>query len=128
MRFDLSKYPGLSIKSFELIELVGKDSLDALGRAAAPGASLSPAQLSALHLNQMIAQSITHVDDQPVQRPYTAWESWSLRTQEFVVAAYNRLNSTTGKELADFLAQSFATPGAASSPPSSASGPGSPGT
>lgn len=128
MKFDLSKYPGMTVSSFELVELIGKDSLDAIGRTAPPGANLAPAALNALHLNALIAFSIVKVNDQPVQRPFTEWEGWSLRTQEFVIAAYNRLNSTTKAEIDDFLAQSFGSAAAGSSPASPSSGPGSPGT
>lgn len=138
MRFDVSKYnlvitdPTTSTKrplqSFDLDELIGKDSLDAAARAAPPGASVNPAQLDALLLNQLIAQSISAVNGEAVMRPYTAWENWSLRTQGFVIRAYHRLNGATNKEMDDFLDHHFGAPGGASSPPSSASGPGSPGT
>lgn len=111
--FDLTGR-GCSIKSFELEVLTGRDSLDAAARAMPPPPSdgSPPPPINALaaniaHRNQLIAQSISAVDGDPVVRPYTAWEGWSLRTQEFVVGAYMRLNEATKEELDGFLKAHF---------------------
>lgn len=126
--FDLSRYPNLSIKSFELEELVGIDSMDALARVAPPGANTNQSALGTLHLNQLVAQSISKVDGELVMRPFVDWTKWTLRTQEFVVMAYTRHNGITKEERDSFLEENFGTPGGVTSSPSSQSGPGLPGT
>lgn len=116
--FDLSRYGDtVSVKSFELEILAGRDSLDATARSIAPmpadGTPPTPTHplvFGVLHRNQLIAQSISKVNGQLVERPFIAWQDWSLRTQEFVVAAYQRLNEAKKSELDDFLGASFGTP------------------
>lgn len=125
-RFDLTGIQRVEIKSFQLVELTGKDSIAALG--AVPGTSLHPVAAGALHLNALVAQSIAKVDDASVAPPFAGWDALKLRTQEFIIAAYNRMNAATKVEIDDFFARSFGSPPGASSPPSSASTPGSPGT
>lgn len=126
--FDISKYPNMSVASFELEELRGVDSMDALARVAPPGANTNQAALGSLHLNQLIAQSISKVNGEIVIRPFTQWTDWSLRTQELVVMAYTRHNGITKEERDRFLEENFGTPAGGNSTPSSASGPGLPGT
>jgi hypothetical protein len=127
--FSLTKYKGVSIETFELEELIGDDSLDAFARIVAPGGAASnQTAMGVMHLNQLIAQSISKVNGELVVRPFTAWTKWNLRTQDFVTAAFTRYNGITKEEREGFLADSFGTPAEASSTPSSPSGPGSPGT
>src|SRR6266567_1856113 len=101
MRFDISKIRGVSIRSFDFEEMTGRDSLDAAARAVGPTSQgdnsrrMSAYELNILHRNQLIAQAISKVDDKDVMRPYMAWEDMSLRTQEFIVSAYTRLNEAT---------------------------------
>ena len=112
--FDLSPYGDtVTVKSFELEVLCGRDSMDAAARSVPPpapdgsAASVNPVAFGISHRNQLIAQSISKVNGQPVSRPYIEWSDWSLRTQEFVVAAFGRLNEATKDEVADFLKASF---------------------
>lgn len=130
MHFDLSKYRGLSIESFDMEEMTGRDSLDAAGRALGPkpSSSLSAYQLNIMHRNQLVAQSISKVNGDLVPRPYTAWEGWSLRTQEFVMRAYTRLNEATTDEVEGFTKAHFDTLDEDSEPTTYESGSGSPGT
>lgn len=119
MRFDLSKHQRVNVKSFDLEELTGRDSIDAAARVTPPPTPGVPApsgtQVAIAHKNALIAQSITHVNGEQVVRPYTAWEQWTLRTQDFVVAAYDRLNTVDRKEEEDFLSAHFGSPPATSS-------------
>jgi len=114
MRFDLTKYRGVSIKSFDMDEMIGRDSLDALARAVGPRDDNAPPvsgyQMQVSHRNQLIAQAISKVNDEVVMRPYLAWTDWTLRTQEFVLAAHGRLNEATKDEVDGFLAAHFVSP------------------
>jgi hypothetical protein len=118
--FDLAKFKHLSITSFEMEEMTGRDSLDASARAAGPrsadSAPLRAFEFTIAHRNQLIAQSIRKVNGDVVPSPYTQWENWSLRTQEFVLAAYSRLNDATKSEIDSFIGAHFATPEEASEP------------
>lgn len=129
MHFNLSKYRGLSISSFDMEEMTGRDSMDAAARAIGPrsseGAGPNAFQINIQHRNQLIAQSISKVDDENVVRPHIKWEDWTLRTQDFVVKAYMRLNEATDTEVDDFIKAHFGTPVAVSAPDSSGSGSGS---
>lgn len=130
MRFDLSKIRGVSISSFDMEEMTGVDSMDAAARALGPRPSenMSAYQINILHRNQLVAQSISKVDDHVVIRPHTQWENWNLRTQEFVMRAYTRLNEATAKEVEDFIKAHFDdAPAEVSEPTSSGSGSTSPG-
>lgn len=126
MFFDLSKFKGVSIQSFDMEEMTGRDSLDAAARAVGPGggdgARPNAFQLNISHRNQLIAQSIAKVNGDIVTRPCLDWESWSLRTQEFVMAAYMRLNEATKIEIDDFIKAHFDVPGGDSERTSSGSG------
>jgi len=132
MRFDLSKIKNCSVTSFDLDELNGRDSIDAAARAIGPGGDegsrMSSYQANMQHRNQLVAQSISKVNDELVQRPYMQWEQWTLRTQEFVLAAYMRLNEATKAEVDGFIMAHFAAPEGQSALSSSRSGSGSPGT
>lgn len=135
MHFDISKYKGVSIASFDMEEMTGRDSMDAAARSAPPRAApgeepppMSGFQLNILHRNQLIAQSISKVDGELVTRPFTKWENWTLRTQEFVITAYMRINEATKAEMDDFTKAHFDAPAAVSTPNSSGSGSGSSGT
>lgn len=135
MRFDLSTTRGVSVSSFDIEEMTGRDSLDAAARAIGPVASdgtdpsrrMSAYELNIHHRNQLVAQSISRVNGKEVPRPFTGWEDWSLRTQEFVVAAYHRLNEASVDEVKDFIKAHFDAPRGSSEPTSSGSGSTSPG-
>lgn len=125
MHFDLSKLKNVSIESFDMEEMTGRDSLDAAARVLPRGndaQQVSGYELQIAHRNSLIAQSISRVDGVVVPRPYTTWETWSLRTQEFVIAAYNRLNDASKAEVEAFLVASFAAPVETSRPTTSGSG------
>lgn len=115
MRFDISKFK-CSISSFHLEELTGRQNIDALAQALGPngGQGLNPFQMNVLHKNALVAMSITHVNEEPVIRPFTAWEMWNLRTQEFVVRAYDKLNDVSREEMDDFLSVNFGSQNVAS--------------
>jgi len=133
MHFDVSKHRGVSVASFDIEEMTGRDSLDAAGRAIGPrtrdndGPGPSAYELNISHRNQLIAQSISKVNGELVGRPFTQWENWSLRTQEFVLAAFSRLNEATTDEVKDFIKAHFDAPAESSEPASSGSGSTSPG-
>jgi len=128
MHFDLSEIRGVSIASFDLEEMTGRDSLDAAARAIGPrrkdddGPPPNAYELNISHRNQLIAQSISKVNGEIVPRPYTSWETWTLRTQEFVLAAYSRLNEATNDEVKGFIKAHFDAPGGRTEPISSGSG------
>lgn len=133
MHFDVSKYKGLSIVSFDLEEMTGRDSLDAAARAIGPKReSGSPEpnafQINIQHKNNLIAQSISKVNGKLVQRPCSEWEDWNLKTQDFILAAYTRLNEATDAEVKDFIKAHFDAPAESSEPNSSGSGSTSSGT
>jgi hypothetical protein len=129
MRFDLSKIRGVSISSFDMEEMTGRDSLDAAARALgpSPSAKASAQQLNVLHRNELVAQSISAVDGRAVIRPFVQWGDWSLRTQEFVMRAYSRLNEATEEEVESFIKAHFDAPSEATEPTISGSGSTSPG-
>jgi len=106
MRIDFEKMGirGTSIRSLELAELDGDASDAAAARVVAADMKVTHGfLLSRAHTAQLIADSITHVNDEPVVTPYVKWQKWNLRTREYVISAYNRINSTTEKELDDFF-------------------------
>lgn len=136
MHFDLSRYDKqkrLSVISFDLEEMTGQDSLDAAARAIGPrraeedGPPMNSFQLNIQHRNQLIAQSISRVDGQAVVRPFSKWVDWTLKTQDFVVSAYMKLNEAGKGDVDDFIKAHFDSPVAVSEPDSSGSGSGSPG-
>lgn len=114
-RFDLTKYGNtVSIKSFELEELVGRDSMDAAARSMPPAPSdgsapapIHPGQFGIMHRNQKIMQAISKVNDQAVIRPHMEFQDWTLRTQAFVCLAFDRMNDVTKEEENDFLVLHF---------------------
>lgn len=124
MRFDISKIRGASISSFDMEEMTGRDSMDAMARSLGPRPSenMSAYQLNVLHRNQLVAQSISMVNGESVIRPHMQWEQWSLRTQEFVMRAYARLNEATKEEVEDFIKVHFDAPGEVSEQTTSGSG------
>lgn len=106
MHVDISEYEGCDIQSFDLRPLKGKDSLAAVQRSVDPKGNLQPGFIiSVHHRNNMIAEAITHVNGEPVVSPYVGWDEWSIRTQEFVVAAYDKLNNVSAEEMKSFLAK-----------------------
>lgn len=116
MHIDLSKYKGLSIKSIDLKELIGEDSIAAAQRSVPRNGGGSAFLVNVEHRNQMIADAITQVNGEPVIQPYLGWMKWNLKTQDFVVLAFDHMNSLTAKERDDFLAQ-IGAPVAASALP-----------
>jgi hypothetical protein len=127
VHFDISKYPKMSVKSFDIEELNGQDELDAVARATMGGQLTTLTALQVTQTEQLIAQSISKVNGEPVMRPYTAWRDWTIRTRELVQVAYNRVNSVSIKEQKDFLATHFGEGEQPASPGSSPSGSGQPG-
>lgn len=109
MRIDLSRFKGVSIRSFEIEELTGRDNIDALAQALGPdqGKGMSLLQMNTAHKNQLIANAISSVNDEPVVRPFTAWENWNLKTQEFVVKAFDKINDISKEEMESFLEVNF---------------------
>lgn len=100
------KIKGTTVKSLVLRELIGDDSDAAAARVVASDMKqVHGFLLSRAHTEQCIADAITHVNGDPIITPYLAWTKWNLRTREFVIAAYNRMNSTTEAELNDFFKQ-----------------------
>ena len=112
--FDLTDFPGCSVQSFTLRELSGSDSLAAASRSINPQ---GPNPIFGFqHRNQCVADAIVAVDGKPVTTPYVAWETWNLRTQEFVTKAYDEMNGVSKEEMERFLAKAglkpAVTPGA----------------
>lgn len=119
MRFDLTKYKDVEIKSFDLEPRRGKDSLDAMARAMPPGikpGEIGAHQLQTLHRNALVASAIVAIDGAPVPTPFNEWENYTLRTQEFIVLAYDRMNGMTVKEQNDFLEAHFGAPAPSAHP------------
>lgn len=138
MKIDISMFDRVSVSAFGIRELTGRDSMDAMARAIPPGtdaSKFSAHQVQTMHTQMLIAMSIDEVvangaaPVQPVMPgvPYTAWEDWTTRTQEFVYTAYQRINGIAKGELDRFLEVNFKVP-VPSTTTSSPSGPGSPGT
>jgi hypothetical protein len=106
MHVDISTFENVSVRSFDIVELRGRDSIDAAVRAIDPKAqAVSMLVANSRHKSEMIAAAITHVNGEPVVRPHGAWEEWNLRTQEMVNDAFDFLNSLSRAESDDFLAQ-----------------------
>lgn len=100
--FDLTKYKGLSIRSFALRELDGADEIAAAERATVDG-KLDHARLR----EQLVADAIVEVNGETVTRPYFDWSKWNAKTRDFVRAAFTRLNDAEPGQLDDFLKTAF---------------------
>ncbi len=102
LNLDLSTYKRLSIRSVTLRELNGDDSTLAAQRAIGPTGAVTAYALTVEHKNQMIADSIVKVNGETVVTPYNDWQRWSLKTQQFVVEAFDFLNENSKEDLKDF--------------------------
>jgi hypothetical protein len=104
-RYDLSKYPNLSIRSFALRELTGEDIVLAAERVAIGTAKVDDNTYGLLLRNQMIAGAIVEVDGETVKgASCQAFLGWNVRTRDFVQRAFDHMNSVSDKERSDFLA------------------------
>lgn len=102
--FEKQKIKGTSVKSLELRELDGDASEAAAARVVQKDMTqVHGFLLSRQHNEQLISDAIIAVNGQPVITPYLEWKKWNLRTREFVIAAYNKINSTTQAEIDDFF-------------------------
>lgn len=100
------KIKGVSVKSLTMRELNGDDSEAAAARVVNANTNMVHGFLiSRAHNEQCIADSIVEVDGSPVITPYVDWKKWNLRTREFVLNAYNRMNGATQTEMDDFFVQ-----------------------
>ena len=90
-RFDLSKFPRMSIKSFHIREVTGEDEQVAALAAEAKGKSTSM-------LQELVRLSISQVEDAPVDAgTFTAFDKWSSRTRTAVMNAFKAINGMDDK-------------------------------
>lgn len=56
--------------------------------------------------NELVRIAIVAVNDQPVIQPFMDYDSWSTKTRELLMTAYNSMNENSEAEKAAFLAAS----------------------
>ncbi len=86
------------IKSFTIRTTDGEDENYASKRADAKGTGMS---------EELIRFSLVSVEtedgDQEAKQPYEAFDKWSTKARNFVVAAWKKLSTPDEKEIADFF-------------------------
>ncbi len=95
---DCKDQDGKKIKSFTIRTTDGEDETYAAKRAEAKGTGMS---------EELIRYSLVSVEtddgEQDAKQPYEAFDKWSTKARNFVVAAWKKLSTPDEKEIADFF-------------------------
>src|SRR6516162_5277523 len=97
--FSLKKFRGVSCDSFTIRETDGYDEEMAVDSASKEEGNISPKE-------QILRMAIPRVDGRRVEGGmFLGLATWNSRTRTLALQAYEKVNSVTPKDLADFLKQ-----------------------
>jgi len=103
-RYDFTRFPRVSVGSFELAVLTRATAKAAYANAKATGLSLA---------EEKVRASVVAVDDVPVAQPYMALDGWTSRTRQFVFNAWGELNGIKEVEARQVVASGKLMPSGA---------------
>lgn len=98
VKVSLKKYKDMSIESFVMRELNGKDEEQA--------SKITEAKGEDKHMNELVRMSLVEVDGEPVNVdgvPFNGLDTWSSRTRQMVSIAFQKLNTVANEDIKDFL-------------------------
>lgn len=101
LRFDLTGY-GCSVESFTIRRLTGADWYAAVDRASGP-TGIQPTDRAIRH--ESFADAVEAVDGEKVVQPYAGWRDWTVRTVEFMSAAFAAVNELSARDALVLRAQ-----------------------
>lgn len=104
IRYDLSKFPdcfdheGNKISAFTIRTTDGEDETYASKRADSKGTSMT----EELIRFSLVAYVVGDTEKQ-IKHPFEAFDKWSTKARNFVVAAWKKLATPDEREIADFF-------------------------
>lgn len=102
---DLSKWRGLSVKSFRVRVTNGEDTLEAASRCVPLDGTMIDGNLFGIQMRQhQLANAVVEVDGRKIDGPCLESLKWNSRTRDLLGETYDYLNSITQKQRDDFRA------------------------